>query len=337
MLVRRVRKALHGARLDDRLTELDDRIADLDLHLSVQLAQIVHHTIEVQLARSQQRMLATLFDARRYERVALVHLAQSVEHLGQLRRAQGLNGHLEHAFCHVHNGTQHVRVRHRQRRITHRRALGDRRINAAQQHPVAGRHTRRMDGVSRLGNVHATHCLDGHVLLVLGRVRGSQHLDRLTTRHGATQHTPKRAKLGRIACRVHFGDLDQQRPLGVTALDRARQHTVGWRRRGGGLGGFGRTRQMLDAHIDQARGRSQERVQHELEERAHVHFERSRRQLDAQGRKCASQHVDVGTEHERVQLVQRLEHKLHKRPRRVRMRRAPRKGARCAVKVDVAP
>ena len=49
LLVRCVCIALHRTGLDDRLTEFDNWITDLDLHVRVQLSQVVHHTVQVEL------------------------------------------------------------------------------------------------------------------------------------------------------------------------------------------------------------------------------------------------------------------------------------------------
>ena len=338
--VRRVGVALHGAGLHDRLGELDHGVAHLDLDLAVEDAQVVQHTVQVQLACADQRVLAALLNARGEQRVGLVHLAQPLEHARQLARVQRLHGHLEHALGEVGERAQRVRLLRGQRRVAERGALHDRRVHAGEQGPAPGRHPVRLDHVAGLAHVHVLHLGERHVLLVLGRVRLAEHLDPLPRRHGAAQHAAERTEGAGVRGRVQLGHLHEQRPGGVAALrgsahGRRRRRArvaceLGWRRSRG-------ARHVLHQHVDQADRGPKELAEHQLEQRAHVELERGVRQADPQPGERAPQRAGVLREHLRVELVHGLEDELHKAARRVRVRRAACKVARLALIVHVAP
>ncbi len=74
LLVGRLGEALQAGRLDDRLAEGDDRVGHLDVDLGVDLAEVVHDTVEVELPGAEHHVLPGLLHAGGQQRVGLVHL-----------------------------------------------------------------------------------------------------------------------------------------------------------------------------------------------------------------------------------------------------------------------
>jgi len=98
----------------------------------------------------------------------------------------------------------------------------------------------------RLGNKHALDPLDDHILLILGRVTLSQHLDIHARGHRSREDPSKRAELGGVGRRVELDNLDGERSLGIAGEHRFGERGVE-RSSVGRLdlsGGFGRSDQL---------------------------------------------------------------------------------------------
>ena len=93
-LVGRLGEALERRGLDDRLTKSNDRIGDLDLNLRIDVPQIVHDAIDVELTGANDYMLARLLHLGAQQWVGLVKLAQTFQHFWKLRRVERLGGDL---------------------------------------------------------------------------------------------------------------------------------------------------------------------------------------------------------------------------------------------------
>lgn len=72
-LVGRLCEAFERGCLYDGFTEGDDRVADLDFYLGVDVPQVVHHALNVQLASPDHHVLAGLLHLGREERVRCAH------------------------------------------------------------------------------------------------------------------------------------------------------------------------------------------------------------------------------------------------------------------------
>src|SRR5262249_8102817 len=82
-------------RVPHSLAEPCDWIGDFYLHVSIEAAEIMKHTIHIQFASAKNDMLSRFLDLCRDKRVALVDLSQAVKHFWKFRRVDGLHSHLQ--------------------------------------------------------------------------------------------------------------------------------------------------------------------------------------------------------------------------------------------------
>mmetsp|Transcript_43460 Transcript_43460/g.95114 ORF Transcript_43460/g.95114 Transcript_43460/m.95114 type:complete len:659 (+) Transcript_43460:316-2292(+) len=340
LAVGRLGEALERRRLNHRLAKSNHGVGYLHLHLGVDVAQIVHHAVEIQLASAHDHVLARLLNLGREQRVGLVQLAQAFQHLWQLRRVERLSGDLHHGDgAEVERPEDARALRSLGRRDGAR--LDERRLDALNQRPAARRNLLNLDAVPRLVDPEARDDALGRVLLVLERVRLAEHVHRLPNFERAAQHATKRVKRLAVWLVVHLGDVDHEEPIGV-AVEHVFNEGLGERARVGVFdlclcAGEGRW-QVGDAGVDEASvALAEEAADHELEQRLRVELElvAPHRQAELDQRRLEV--LLGGRDGLRDNLVKGLEDELHKRARTAALRRLAAKGARGGVQVDVAP
>ena len=145
--VRALGEALERGRLEHRLAKGDHWVRDLDLDLGVHVAQVVHHTVEVQLARANDHVLATLLHLGRQQRVRLVELAQPFEHPRQLGRVERLSGELHHRHRVEGERPEDAHVLSTEGGDGTR--LYERTLDPLDERPAACWHLRHLDAVAR--------------------------------------------------------------------------------------------------------------------------------------------------------------------------------------------
>ena len=149
LLVRGLGETLQGARLDDCLAEGDDGVGDLDVDLGVQLAQVVHDAVEVELAGPEDDVLTALLNLCLEERVALVDLTQAVQHLGELGGVHGLDCDLDDRLSVELERPEDVELLVGLQ-VGDGRRLDHVRVDPLDENPVAGGHAVDLDLVAGL-------------------------------------------------------------------------------------------------------------------------------------------------------------------------------------------
>mmetsp|Transcript_12875 Transcript_12875/g.38024 ORF Transcript_12875/g.38024 Transcript_12875/m.38024 type:complete len:676 (+) Transcript_12875:129-2156(+) len=343
LAVRRLGKALERRRLDDRLAKGDHGVGDLDLDLGVDVPQVVHHAVEVQLARPHNDVLARLLHLGREQRVRLVELAQPLEHLRQLGRVERLRRDL-HRRERVEGERAedaHALARHARRAGGDGARLDERRVDALDERPAAGGHLVHLEPVARLVEPQARDGPARRVLLVVERVRLAEHIHLLPNLERAREHAAERVEGLAVGPVVHLGHVDHQQARRV-ARRHAAHKVVAQRARVGVLHlcrrRRHRRRQVRNARVGEPGvGAAEEAAHHELEEGLWVerilllaqrHAEVAERRLEVLLR--------LG-DRLRHELVQRLEDELDKRARPAPLGRLAPEAARVWLEVDVSP
>ena len=134
-------------------------------------------------------MLAALLNLRHRERVGLVDLTQTLDHLRQVAGVQRLRRDLHHRLVIKRERPEHVRIllpvlRHERRR------LADAPVDALDENPCTRGDLLHGDAVPRLVHPQVRHLLHRAVLLVIRRVRLAQHPHVLTLLQRAA-HDPR--------------------------------------------------------------------------------------------------------------------------------------------------
>eukprot|EP00754_Rhynchopus_humris_P010394 Rhum_TRINITY_DN14152_c0_g1::Rhum_TRINITY_DN14152_c0_g1_i1::g.70262::m.70262 len=340
LLVRRLSEALQARRLDDRLAELRHRVGHLDLHLREQPPQVVHDAVQVQLAGAQDDVLTALLDGDLGHGVRLVHLRQTLHHLGQVAGQQRLDRQLDHG-----GGTEVERLEDGDAFVVaraDRRRLLDRAVDALDQHPRACGSLRHLKAVASLRNPKPVRLRDRHVLRVVLRVVLAQHPDLRLGPHRAGHHAPQRVEPGAVLPVQQLRHVHDKRTLRV-----AREHALRHRVPGHGprvhprhprLGGLRGVRHVRQHHVHEARRVLEEASRHNLQERVGVQLRLVPPQLhaDAVG-ELRAQRLALLRNDDARELVQRLEDEGDERRRVVLVIPLPRELAGLRVVVDAAP
>ena len=255
------------------------------LHLGVDVAEVVHHAVEVRLARPDHDVLAALLHLRHQQRVRLVQLAQSFEHLRQLGGVQRLRRHLHHRQGVVLQRFEDADVVGRVGR-GERPRLHQARLDALDEGPAAGGHLRHLDAVPRLVEPQLRDRPHRAVLLVVEAVRLAEHLHLRPHLQRPRQHAAEGVERLAVGLVIHLRQVDHQQPVGVARGHRAhkrrgerpRVRRLDLRLRGGG----GR-RQRAHHRVDKPGGRlAEEARHHELEHRLGVEQELFLPHVDAE-------------------------------------------------------
>mmetsp|Transcript_43120 Transcript_43120/g.107915 ORF Transcript_43120/g.107915 Transcript_43120/m.107915 type:complete len:423 (-) Transcript_43120:1309-2577(-) len=212
-LVGRLRKALEGRCLDDCLAKGDRGVRRLDLNLRVHLAEVVHDAVEEELPRPEDQVLPRLLHLGRQEREGLVDFAEPVEHLGQLRGVEGLEGELDDGPRGVLEGPKDALLVDAHAIVHDRRRLDNRVVNATYQDEHTGRGLGDGDPVSALVEPQIGHGLDSHILIVVQRVPLPEHAHQVPHLDRAAHHPPKRVKRRTVGLVVELDNLHGERPL----------------------------------------------------------------------------------------------------------------------------
>mmetsp|Transcript_31851 Transcript_31851/g.51004 ORF Transcript_31851/g.51004 Transcript_31851/m.51004 type:complete len:617 (+) Transcript_31851:1240-3090(+) len=317
-LVGRLREALEAGRFHHRLAEGHHRVCYLDLHLGVQVPQVLHHRVQEDLPCAHDRMLAALLHLGHRQRVALVDLAQALHHLRQVAGVERLGGDLYHRLVVEHQRGKHVALLVGE--LGHqRRRLADGRVHALDENPVAGGGLRHGDAVARLVHPQLRHRLHRAVLLVVRRVRLAQHANRLPLFQRSAHHAPQRVKRGAVILGIEFGDHHLQRAGGVARAHGAHRALVAVGRYGAAVGAahlawrsFLGRRKMRRHHVHQPRGVTEDAFAGQLDEGLGIHAVVLGLERDAELGQHARERRGVLPHGLRVYFVQRLQDELHK-------------------------
>uniref|UniRef100_A0A480F5T5 116 kDa U5 small nuclear ribonucleoprotein component n=1 Tax=Sus scrofa TaxID=9823 RepID=A0A480F5T5_PIG len=138
LLIGSFSKALEGGRFHYCLTKRDHGVSHLDVYLRVHLPQVVHHTIQVELPSTQNHVLARLFHLGGERRVALVDLAQAVQHLGQFGGVDRFHSDLDNRGGVELQGPENLSLLIASG-LSYGRCLHNWLVNTFDQNPVASR------------------------------------------------------------------------------------------------------------------------------------------------------------------------------------------------------